>query len=729
MISFSRFFGSAQASSAQASSAQELSTPPLAPDAGPLCSTCSSVNVLEKFRKELHHRSLTGDLVVEFRTTAQSLRGSTCPLCQLFASVCWPPDSRTPIVEARAIPTDILFTGLNLGSLFGTNAIGVHGYEPMRHRHHSLGLVDTRQPSHPTKSNFGFRILNREKFDVEITRYWIGFCGANHHVDCSPTNLTGVPSFRVIDCMNKTVVMAPPSCRYVALSYIWGQSHLHYPDRIGGNPNLQDVPKVVTDSIEVVLILGFRYLWVDRYCIDQSDSSEKHDQISRMDTIYASAHLTIIAAAGDNPDIGLPGVNGTLRRPQPACQLGDYKVVSSLVTATVSLSGTVWKKRGWTFQEGLLSRRRLIFTYDQVYFECNGMHCAEVLHLPLDEMLDKRSGKARVEVPLGAFATKSIGDYPWRIMLYVSDFAARQLTYQADALNAIQGIFRAFEKSTHPVYQLMGVPIMSPYFISGSSSPIVSTVSRLPEEGFMIGLLWFHRYSLPKDDFRRLCFPSWTWAGWNGKPEGYLEFNHRSELSGFGVEVSVETSDGSLLPFPKTHQSLPGFLIRLHDPKFIHVTAKTSTCKIIRKDSFSVPVQAGSRSSYMALIAGKSRAVCLEFAPGDGDKAVFSNGPLASRRFTAIVFAPDIEDDTMDWQVSVLVVEEGSEFAERVGICLKPDVFDLRGVKSEPRMISNFQDVSFSDPRHPYTTNDKEENRHAFKEWLEELPIRTIRIG
>ncbi|PVH71448.1 HET-domain-containing protein [Cadophora sp. DSE1049] len=523
--------------------------------------------------------------------------------------------------------------------------------------------------------------------------------------------------------------MAPRSCRYVALSYVWGQSHLRHPDRTGGYPSLRNAPKVITDSIEVVMLLGFRYLWVDRYCIDQSDLSGKHDQISRMDSIYASAQLTIIAAAGDDPDIGLPGVNGTLRRPQPACRLGDYKMVSSLVTATVSLSGTAWTSRGWTFQEGLLSRRRLIFTFDQVYFECNGMHCTEVLHLPLEEMLDRATRKARSEVPPGAFTTKSIGDYPWRIMQYVSDFAARQLTYQSDALNAIQGIFRAFEKSPHPLYQLMGVPIMSPYVISGNSVPLVSTISRFPEEGFMIGLLWFHRYSPPKDDFRRTCFPSWTWAGWNGQPERHLEFNHRSELSDLGVEISVENSNGSLLPFPKNHPSLPGYLARLHDPKFIHITARTSTCEIIRKDSFTVPVEAGSRSSYMALLAGNSRAVCLEFAPGDRDKTIFWNGSLVGKSLTAIVFAPDAEDENLDWQVSVLVVEEKQDCAERVGICLRPDVFDLRGVKSEPRMISNFLDVSFSDRRHPYTAEDKEENRQAFKEWLDELPTRTIRIG
>ncbi|KAK0099686.1 hypothetical protein ONS96_008183 [Cadophora gregata f. sp. sojae] len=720
----SRFFASRPESSTQTSSTQ-----PPAPASELLCSEYSSVDILAAFRSQVRHNSLNGDVVVNFSRCARDLRASTCPLCQLFGSVSWPPGSSFATVEARLIPIDLLFTGLTLPSLFETNAIGVHGYEPMRHRYHSLGLVDTRQPSCPVGFNYGVRVLNRESFDVEIVRHWIGFCGINHHGDCVPTYFTGISSFRVIDCVTKTVVKAPSSCRYVALSYVWGPSHLHHCSPEIGDPSLQNAPKVVTDSMKVVRLLGFRYLWIDRYCIHQFDSAEKHDQISRMDSIYASAQLTIIAAAGIGPDIGLPGVNGTLRRPQPSYQFGDYKVVSSLVTATVSLSETAWTSRGWTYQEGLLSRRRLIFTYDQVYFECNGMHCAEVLHLPLQEMLDTDTGKARVEVPPGAFTTKSIGDYPWRIMQSVSDFSARQLTYQSDALNAIQGIFRAFEKSPYPTYQLMGVPIMSSYIISGTSDPVVSTISRYPDEGFMIGLLWFHRHSRPEADLRRQCFPSWSWAGWNGQPEQYLEFNHRSQLSDLGVQVSVEDSDGSLLPFPMNDPSIPLFLDRLHDARFIHVTARTSKCKIIHKSFFTVPVEAGSRSSYMALLAGESRAVCLEFEPAYKNEADLSKSSLSGKNLTAIIFAPDTEVDDIDRQVSVLVVEEKGDLTERVGICLRPDVYDFRGVKSEPRLISNFLDISFSDHRHPYTAKDKDENRQAFKEWLDELTTRTIRIG
>lgn len=63
----------------------------------------------------------------------------------------------------------------------------------------------------------------------------------------------------------------------------------------------ENCPKVINDSIEVTLLLNLRYLWVDKYCINQTDAKEKHDQIRHMDLVYANAQATIIAAASADP--------------------------------------------------------------------------------------------------------------------------------------------------------------------------------------------------------------------------------------------------------------------------------------------------------------------------------------------------------------------------------------------------------------------------------------------
>jgi hypothetical protein len=73
-----------------------------------------------------------------------------------------------------------------------------------------------------------------------------------------------VRDLRVITCDTgvATVIDAPQSCSYVALSYVWGDSQdaSTMLDVLG-----DDLPQTIKDSITVTRKLGFRYLWVDRY--------------------------------------------------------------------------------------------------------------------------------------------------------------------------------------------------------------------------------------------------------------------------------------------------------------------------------------------------------------------------------------------------------------------------------------------------------------------------------
>ena len=73
-----------------------------------------------------------------------------------------------------------------------------------------------------------------------------------------------IRGLRVITCDTgvATVIDAPQSCPYVALSYVWGDSQEASTtvDVLG-----DDLPQTIKDSITVTRKLGFRYLWVDRY--------------------------------------------------------------------------------------------------------------------------------------------------------------------------------------------------------------------------------------------------------------------------------------------------------------------------------------------------------------------------------------------------------------------------------------------------------------------------------
>lgn len=115
-------------------------------------------------------------------------------------------------------------------------------------------------------------------------------------------------------------------------------------------------------------------------CIRHTDAGHKPSQIRNTRLICSQAYLTIMAAAGTDANTGLPGVGSTSRIRQPHAIVCQQVLVSSLPRADFDLQKSKWASRGWTYQEGKLSRRRLIFPERQVYFECLLMHASESLH-------------------------------------------------------------------------------------------------------------------------------------------------------------------------------------------------------------------------------------------------------------------------------------------------------------------------------------------------------------
>lgn len=130
----------------------------------------------------------------------------------------------------------------------------------------------------------------------------------------------------------------------MALSYVWGPTPTQTTE---GEPPQSDhvghlpwkLSKTIEDAIDATLQLGFNYLWVDKYCIDQSTGEhELLVQLSSMDSIYEGATVTIVAGVGSNADFGLPGVNGTRRVGHPSITFdGKTWVSGSRITQALVL--------------------------------------------------------------------------------------------------------------------------------------------------------------------------------------------------------------------------------------------------------------------------------------------------------------------------------------------------------------------------------------------------------
>ena len=248
----------------------------------------------------------------------------------------------------------------------------------------SIGPLPNNARNVPAKMNF------------EMVKEWILEC--NKHEQCrrntdvddeQPINM------KVIEVRTLHLIQAPTNCRYVVLSYTWGGVKMNMMDSVWNTKTgvldlktvFDKLPKTIRDATNVVQNLGERYLWIDAVCINQQSDRDKIEQIAQMDRIYSSSILTIVAAAGSNANTGLPGLQENSRIPfQLTKRVGSYILRTALPSdpRIGIIDSAPWNQRGWTYQERLLSRRCLIFTFHQIYFQCrSGIRSEDTVQMKL----------------------------------------------------------------------------------------------------------------------------------------------------------------------------------------------------------------------------------------------------------------------------------------------------------------------------------------------------------
>ncbi|KAF4446803.1 hypothetical protein F53441_9584 [Fusarium austroafricanum] len=329
--------------------------------------------------------------------------------------------------------------------------------------------------------------------DYEGIESWISYCNENHAGTCRPNEKTELQSLNVIDC-NSYQSSEPIKLQsismdqdYAALSYVWGE------DDKSQSGKIESTAPVIKDSIAVTKKLGYRYLWVDRHCINQEQAQELKDkEFQRMDKIYSQACFTIIAAAGRDSRDGLAGVTAPRDQQKEPTQTNDMQFRYLGKPPKEKIQSTKWAERGWTYQEGFLSRRRIFFTNEQVVFQCNNMTCLESLSIPMKALhahVGTKAGRVLDDIkPLNIkppdTSRGSIGDH-------IMEYSTKQLSKKEDSLNAFMGILSYF-KARDSWGHFLGNPIHH-------------------EKSHMINA-WYH----PKPATRVCEFPTWSWTGWRG---------------------------------------------------------------------------------------------------------------------------------------------------------------------------------------------------------------------
>ncbi|KAG4442823.1 hypothetical protein IFR05_001704 [Cadophora sp. M221] len=321
----------------------------------------------------------------------------------------------------------------------------------------------------------GFGRLMGSSIDPEKLKSWLHTCEGSHGDDCNSPEWLGEPSqpsfLKVIDVEKRCVVPAPPNCRYMALSYVWGdpdevKSRLWLmkmtnvaKSQLDNGLNFNLLPTTIRDSMELVSKIGERYLWVDALCIVQDDEKEVVEQTSQMDLVYACALATIIVATGENAEAGLPGVKipRSLSQTKWEC---EHKVLSEEVH--LETGGT----RIWVLPQAM---------------DCN------------DEWDDRTSKFSR-----GSLSS------------YITRYSTRRFTYQTDALAAFSGILRRMEfRDKQQFYWAIPYDLFDQALTWRYGSTRRTELCQVIADG----------------ETYKVGFPSWSWLGWSGFVGGWI-FNY-----------------------------------------------------------------------------------------------------------------------------------------------------------------------------------------------------------
>lgn len=208
-----------------------------------------------------------------------------------------------------------------------------------------------------------------------------------------------------------------------------------------------------------------------------------------MGAIYTNADLTIIAAAGEDPSYGLPGVSSDRKVPATSMIAGPVHVVSQDWKIDEDIESCKWSSRAWTLQESYLSRKRLFFTDREVVFMCDTNTNFEKTHPEPTLFSLKGLARARWSVDL-------VDSALWLIRAY----SKRQMTHQSDALHAITGALNTLTGDEMEIFHLWGVLYTEP-----------------EPEGTELNICldWYSR----EQSIRRCDFPSWSPLGWRTSVE------------------------------------------------------------------------------------------------------------------------------------------------------------------------------------------------------------------
>ena len=498
-----------------------------------LCTLCASLNVLQLMSEEGESIGTEHQPSFTALTTSAS---NGCSLCSLFRAtvfdtykrvMLWSDDDVQRYQDERdnkAITRFVIrATAVDLDKNYAPFEDGYSGIFYLRRAPKSRNGceedvwedVDEDQVlpwlSISASTNMPTRIIGREigaHVDFDLGKHWIEECLSTHNI-CSQALKSDLPT-RLIDVgppdgsdEPRLVMTKGQQGQYVTLSHCWGTSKPPVTDPVTFNRYLRAIPflslpKTFQDAITAVRRLGYRYLWIDCFCIIQGDTKDWEIECARMAQTFRQSTVTIAGPAAGHTDAGF-----LRNRPAPIVEPCELELRNEtgevLGTATIGLvdyqdsplpgpeKDSPLATRAWVLQERLLSPRILYFGSGKMYWECQSVDWYENLLYPWVEIAIPKVSKRLLSTPMDDFNLRAL----W--YLIVCTYSDCGLTDENDKLPALSGLASQVQKMSKDVY-----------------------LAGLWKEDLITGLTWYtpSQSTYKPKSLRRAKqkAPSWSWA-------------------------------------------------------------------------------------------------------------------------------------------------------------------------------------------------------------------------
>ncbi|KAF2262597.1 HET-domain-containing protein, partial [Lojkania enalia] len=358
-------------------------------------------------------------------------------------------------------------------------------------------------------------IIRTTGVDFSSARRWLTQCLEDHKMCTSTHDHQAVLPSRLIKVWQENKLIRArlvekeeiqTGCQYVTLSYRWvrGETFLLQGNCLSDLKReipISQLPRRFLEALEIVLHLGYSYLWLDAICVLQDSPSDWEHEASRMADVYENAVFNIAATAPDVTHSSFFPSNFTKNRKPltvpvkiqvtDGCLVGVYSIVQNDFWR-VRVDEAPLNRRAWVLQERFFSPRILYLGSDQLLWECQELQASDAF---------------ATGIPQGMYNIRAMGYRPYRTIMktypdlaheitkhtwyqIIRDYTCSDLTFPSDKLFAIAGIIKKFEVILYD-----------------------KCIAGLWKKTFIQDLLWCRGF-LVKDFPRPIDdrAPTWSWA-------------------------------------------------------------------------------------------------------------------------------------------------------------------------------------------------------------------------